>query len=67
VVALKSRGETELLSPAALAERYSERTLAQAVREAAHQRGFARSIGERCKIGAFEYPPYALYLPLVNR
>ena len=38
VVALDGLGETELLTLAASAERYSEHPLAQAVREAAHQR-----------------------------
>jgi hypothetical protein len=31
------------------------------------QRGFRRPIGARCDIGAVEYSPYALDLPLVHR
>jgi hypothetical protein len=31
------------------------------------QRGFRRPIGARCDIGAFEYSPFALMLPLVRR
>jgi parallel beta-helix repeat protein len=31
------------------------------------QRGFRRPIGARCDIGAVEYSPYALYLPLLRR
>jgi len=32
------------------------------------QRGFARPVGARCDVGAFEYsPPHYLYLPLVMR
>ncbi|MBI5877990.1 MAG: cadmium-translocating P-type ATPase [Chloroflexi bacterium] len=41
IVALDGTGETELLTLAASAERYSEHPLAQAVREAAHERGLA--------------------------
>ncbi len=31
------------------------------------QRGFHRPIGAQCDIGAVEYSPYALYLPLILR
>ena len=31
------------------------------------QRGFRRPIGARCDIGAFEYSPFALRLPLIRR
>ena len=31
------------------------------------QRGFRRPLGARCDIGAFEYSPYALALPIIRR
>ena len=31
------------------------------------QRGWRRPIGAHCDIGAFEYSPYALALPIIRR
>jgi hypothetical protein len=31
------------------------------------QRGFLRPLGGRCDIGAFEYSPFSLHLPVVRR
>ena len=52
VVALNGVGEAELLTLAASAERYSEHPLAQAVREAAHQRNL-----RLCEPGDFQAMP----------
>lgn len=54
-------------SPAIDAGRPTGCTDATGAMIAADQRGFQRAINGRCDIGAFEFSPYDLHLPLIRR